>query len=346
MSFFNKKSASEHATQPDKPGSNRLALIILILLVAVFGYLYFFTSLIVPHGAPPAAPPAPPPQVKQAMPPRSTEVAATPSGEVKQQAPVPATPGAAASVPPASAPAPAAKTPPAAPAPAAKTPPVVAPAPASKAQPAAAPAAQKQAAPVPAKVDAKTVSPAKKVEQKQTPAVAGTEKKPADAKKPVKAAAPVKKKGELYTLSLGELPADQVSAAEAKFSDLKIKPVLKRQAQKPKQMNRLFYNAYNNYDAYSAELEKLKKLVKTAFAIERDGNYLVYAGSYGSAELARKEQKRLSAIGVKVDLQKAKLPISLVQISAGQFSSRADADRAAGKLRRQGLKVTVVARKR
>jgi len=340
LSLFNKKSASEPATQPDKSGKNKLSLLILLVLLAVFGYLYFFTSLIVPHGTPPAAPPAPPPQVKQAMPPRSADVAASPAGEVKPQVPVPATPGASAKAPPAPAPAPAAKAPPApAPAPAAKTPPAPAPAPAAKAQPVPAPAAQKPAPPAPVKVGA---------QPKAAPAAAADkEKKPAADKRTVKAAVPVKKKRELFTLNLGELPAgDQVSAAEEALLKLKIKPVYKRQGQKPRQMNRLFYNAYNDYDTYFAELEKLKKQVKTAFAIEKDGKYSVYAGSYGSAELAQKEQKRLAASGVKVALQKVKLPLSQVQISAGEFSARADADKAAANLRRQGLKVMVVPKRK
>lgn len=340
MSFFNKKSASEPAIKPDKPGNNKLALLILIVLVAVFGYLYFFTSLIVPHGVPPVAPPAPPPQVKQAMPPRSADVPTAPAGEVKQSTPVPATPGVAAKTPPAPAPAPAAKTP--------QTP---APAPAAKVPPAPAPAVQKPAPPVPAKAETKSAPSPKKVEQKPAPAAAADkEKKPAETaqkKKSVKAAGPVKKRKELFTLNLGEFSADaQATAAEEKLVQLKIKPVSKRQTQRPRQMNRLFYNAYSEYETYSAELGKLKKLASTAFAIEKDGKYYVYTGSYSSAELAHKEQKRLSASGVKVSLQKVKLPLSLVQISAGEFSARADADRAAANLRRQGLKVMVVSKKR
>ena len=357
MSLFAKKSKAEPDTHPDKSGNNKLSLLIFLLLLAVFGYLYFFTSLIVPHEAPPAGSPVPTPQVKQAMPPRVAETAA-PAGEVKKpqevqpQAPAAQTTAAALPQVPAQKPA--------------------APAPQSAAQkpatPAPQPAAQKPAPPAPAKVESKPAALPVKAEQKpsavaekkpaaKTPgkdakpaptplAAAGKEQKPAKAEKAPAVVVPKKSK-ESFTLALGGFAAGpQAAAVEEKLDKLKIKPVLKQQMQKTRRMNRLFHNAYSDYDVSSAELEKLLKLAKSSFAVEKDGKYYIYAGSFSSAELAQKEKKRLSASGAKVELQAVQLPVSLVQISAGRFSARVDAEKAAARLRQQGLKVKVVPKKK
>ncbi len=74
MSLFNKKNDAETEFRAEAgTGKNKVSLLILLLLLAAFGYLYFFTSLIVPREAPAPPKPAVPastPQVKQSMPPR------------------------------------------------------------------------------------------------------------------------------------------------------------------------------------------------------------------------------------------------------------------------------------
>lgn len=335
MSLFKKKTDVEPEIRNEAgSGRNKVSLLILLIILAVFGYLYFFTSLIVPHEPEQPAKPTPPaatPQVKQSMPPRPADTAATPvpqpAGEQK--------PADAKAAPAA----PAQPTPPAA------TPP-----------PAAAPVAKKEPAPPVKKEEPKPVKTAEKVvpaKEKQPapapPQAAKKEQKPAVAEekgKGAKAALPAEKvesKGASrpYMIFVGEFSTAEASVVEAKLKKHKIMPV-KTAVQKNRQMTRLHYGVYADYDSYSVELDKLKQTVKGAFAIEKDGKYSLYAGSFSSAASAAAERKRLGDKGVKVELQQVSLPLATVRLSAGPFAGKGAADKAAARLKGEGLKVKVI----
>jgi len=341
VSLFNKKSSADFdEPRDDNAGNSKVSLLILLLLVGAFAYLYFFTSLIVPHET--AAPKAPEatPEVKQSMPPRPAETGAA--------APAPVAAGKAEETKPAAAAAPA---PPAA-QPAAKP---AAPAPAAaKPAPAQQPSAVKTAQPAPAPPAVKAVQPAapKKAEP---PAAKAVEAKPAvkkDAAKSTGAAAPaktaaadkpLKKQAAAYVIVAGELPAGaDVAAAEAKLEKHGVKPVLKQVSQKGREMNRLFVNSFSDYDAYASSLEKLKQTTRSAFGIEKDGKYNIYAGSFSSTALAQAEKKRLQDKGVKAEIQKTVLPGTTVKVTAGSFPTKAAADKAAAALAKDGLAVRVI----
>jgi len=364
LSLFKKKTDAEPEFRGgNDAGKNRVSLLILLVLVAAFGYLYFFTSLIVPHEtAQPAksAEPAVTAQVKQSMPPRPADTAAAPAATGGQPpaagapAPPPAAPAAPAAK--AQAPAPAAKAPAPAPAPAAPAKAVAAPAPAKPVPPqpakkeeakAVKPAEQKPAAPAAKKEVVKQVAaPAKPVQGKdKQPAAAAKppakEQKAADADKGKVPADKAKADTAAYMINIGEFAASEAASVEAKLGKHGIRPV-KTVTQKNRMMTRLFYGAYTDYDTYSNELERLKQVVSSAFAIEKNGKYFVYAGSFGSAERAAAEKKRLAAKGVSVELQQASLPLSTVKMSAGPFSGKPAADKAAAKLKGEGLVVKVM----
>src|SRR6185369_14506487 len=80
VSLFNRKQESDFdGQQKDNPGKSKLSMLILLVLVGGFGYLYFFTSLIVPHEGPPPPPPATVPEVKKSMPPKPGDQPAAPA---------------------------------------------------------------------------------------------------------------------------------------------------------------------------------------------------------------------------------------------------------------------------
>ncbi len=353
MSLFKKNAGAEPDIRTESgSGRNKVAQLVLLLLIAVFGYLYFFTSLIVPHEAAKpeqSVPPAATPQIKESMPPRPADTAAAPAA-VAPAAPAPAAP--APTAPPASAPAPAAGQKPAVtPAPPATPPQAAAPAKAAAPSPAAAPT--KTPAPVAKKEEAKPAKgPEKSAAAKEKPAVPS----PQAVKKEQKTAPAGEKASETkgasagtgktkadsgsYTILVGEFATAEAAAVEAKLARHKIRPV-RNVSQKNRQMIRLYYGVYSDYDSYSAALEKLKQSVSGSFGVEKDGKYSVYAGSFGSASRAEAEKKRLAAKGVKVELQQVSLPQSTVRLSAGPFS-RAAADKAASLLKKEGLGVKVI----
>lgn len=342
MDLFKKKTASETESRgTGKAGNNKVALLVLVVLLGAFAYLYFFTSLIVPHEAPPPPAPAPVPQLKQSMPPRpaDTTAAAPAAGTQPQQppaqgpnaaAPAPGTPAVPASAKPAPA-QPQAVAQPAKPAAAAPPQPAAPPA-----KPAAAPAPKKEE-PKPAAVAGAKPAPAapKKAEPQ---AVKPAEKKEPAAKE--KAAKPAK----TYTIFAGELPAGEDAAVLTKLAKANIKPVVKHEKKKGRKMNRLYFGTYGDFDEYTAALDKLKQSARGAFAVEKDGRYSVYAGSFGSQQSAEKEKKALAAKGVRVELQQVNLPLSTVRITAGSFKNKADADRAAARLKKQGVAASVIAK--
>lgn len=349
MSLFKKKSDAEFA-EPKETGSgrNRVSILILLLLVGAFAYLYFFTNLIVPHEEAAPAKPAPPaatPQVKQSMPPRPA-AGVTPPAQPQAGAEKPAEAKPAAGTPPQAAPpapaAPQATAPPAKKevAPPIKKEEVKAVKPAEQKP---APAAAKKEEPKPVKVAEKGAAEKGKQPAAAAPQAAKKEQKPAVAEEKVKAEPAVKSKAPSapYLIHLGEFTAGEAAAVEAKLKKHKVK-IVKSALQKNRQMTRLFYGSYSDYDSYSADLEKLKKGAKGAFAIEKDGVYKLYAGSFSSAELASAEKKRLAGIGLKVEAQQVSLPIATVRFTAGPFQGKGAADKVAAALKKEGLKVKVI----
>jgi hypothetical protein len=339
VSLFKKKSSEFDEQENQGSGKSSGSLIVLLVLLGGFAYLYFFTSLIVPHEAPSAKAPEVSTEVKQSMPPKPGSQPVNPvTTEAKK--PEEAKPAAPAT-PPAAKP-----TAPPAPSPATAKPAAPAPAPAQQPQAAgkaAAPAAPKQEAAAPVK-NAEPKTAAKAAEQKAAPVVQKKEEA-----KSVKTAAPVaekpvaRKKPEAYTIFAGEFPAgEETAAAEAKLARLGIKPVDRQEIKKSKSMNRLFFGAYTDYDLYSAELNKLRQSAKGAFGVEKDGKYYLYAGSFSAKERVEKEKRDLAAKGITLQTQLVTLPLSTVRLTAGRFAAKGEAEKAAAKMKSEGLTVKVV----
>ena len=351
MSLFKKKSSEFDEQENQGSGKSKGSLLVLLVLLAGFAYLYFFTSLIVPHETPPAKVPDVSTEVKQSLPPKPAVLPANPvpadakkPEEAKPAAP-PAPPAVKPTAPPVVVPAPVKPAAPAAAAPASAKPaaPVPAPQPSAAAKPAnlpPVPATPKKEAAVPLKKEAP--KPAKAAEQKPAQAVQ-PKKEIKSAKAPAPAKPVVRKKPESYTIFAGEFPAgEEAAAAEAKLARLAIKPVTRQETKKSKSMNRLFYGAYTDYDAYSAELDKLRQSAKGAFGVEKDGKYYLYAGSFSSKERVEKERKDLAAKGITLQAQLVILPLSTVRLTAGKFVAKGEADKAAARMKGAGLAGKVV----
>jgi hypothetical protein len=343
VSLFKKKSSEFDEQENQGSGKSSGSLIVLLVLLGGFAYLYFFTSLIVPHEAPPAKAPELPTEVKQGMPPKSggqpvnppTTEAKKPE-EAKPVAPV-ALPAEKLSAP--SAPSPVAAKP--------AVPPQsqqsqAAVKPAATAAPVAPAAPKKETA---AQVKKEELKPAAKTaEQKSVPAVPKkVAAKSVKAAIPVAAQPVVRKKSEAYTIFAGEFPAgEETAAAEAKLVKLGIKPVARQEIKKSNSMNRLFFGAYTDYDLYSAELDKLRRSAKGSFGVEKDGKYYLYAGSFSSKERVEKEKRDLAAKGIILQTQLVILPLSTVRLSAGKFAVKGEAAKEAARMKNEGFSVKVV----
>jgi len=353
VSLFKKKSSDFDEQGSQDSGKSKGSLVVLLVLLGGLAYLYFFTSLIVPHEVPTAKAPDLPVEVKQSMPPKPGTLPAAPA-TADANKPVEATPTASPlpvaakpTVPPAPAPVGANPTTPVAPAPAAAkkvTPPAPAPGTAKPATPAV--VAKAGPAEKPVKIVPATVAPGsvKKEAPKPVPAV----QKKAGVKS-VKAPAPVAEKtvavnkSAVYTLLAGEFSAgSEATAVEAKLDKLGIKPIIRSEIKKNTTMNRLFYGAYTDYDVYLEALDKLRKSAKGAFGIEKDGKYSLYAGSFSAKDRVEKEKKALAAKGVTLQIQQTVLSLTTVKLTAGRFATKKEADKAAATVKSKGLTVKVV----
>lgn len=356
MSLFKKKSSGFDEQEKQGAAKSSGSIIVLLILLAGFAYLYFFTSLIVPHEAPaPAKAPEAVTVVKQSMPPKPAEQPAAPATtEVKKtEEATPAAPPAPPAAKPAASPAlPQVAVKPVVPAPLPATVKPVVPAAAPKSQVAAKPAAALPVSAVPKKdavpLQKAEPKPEKAVESKPAPAA----QKPVGAKS-VKTSAPAEKKPvavkipEAYTIVAGEFPAgDEAVAAEAKLARLGIKPVSRKEIKKSIRMNRLFYGSYADYDVYAAELDKLRQVIKGAFGVEKNGTYSLYAGSFAARDRVEKEKKDLAAKGVTLQIQPTVISLATVKLTAGIFSSKKEAEKAAAKMKGAGLAAKVVSQRR
>jgi len=352
-------------------------LLVLLLLTAGLGYIYFFTGLIKPREhitivtppcVAPVKQPLPPrptlesgerasttsmPEEKKPVPPTGgkTDTANTPAGTKPAAAPVgkpSAAPVAKPAAPPAAKPiaAPAVKT---APPPAVKT----APPPAVKS--ATAPLGQNQSG----KVVKPEEKPAVKTQQTQAQATPsspsakqakGSASKVAaltasrDNKPPASAVgkSPGVTKGK-YTLLIGGLANDwEAEKVRSKTEKQGITGISVRKVKKTETMHRLFLGDFDSQMAADAELSKLKAQAGGSFILKENGRYAVYAGSYLHESRAAAERKRLVGKGVKLEVKTAKVTISVSEVLAGSFPGNEEAQKAAGLLKKKGLEAKVV----
>jgi len=326
---FSPETDDDRPVLPEKGNNQRILLLVLVLLVMVFGYLYFFTGLIRPLAEAPNPPPVQTALVKKPLPPRpeqggeKQEPAAKPPGmppastTVEKAAPQSAPSGATpVAVPVQPAPAKAAK---------AEEKPVQKEQSLAPASPAVAAKQQERAVP-------KTAAAVKNIGGKVSGAGAVTRK----------TAKPAAKHG-TYTLLVGEFAAGQeLKSTLATLKKGGVTPVQRKNVTKLELMHRLFLAEFNDHAAASAELRRLRQVTVSAFMLPENGKYRVYAGSYLHEGGATIEQERLAGKGVKLIRKSAKVSIPITRVTAGAFSTRDDAQKGANRLKKRGITATVV----
>jgi cell division protein FtsN len=107
-------------------------------------------------------------------------------------------------------------------------------------------------------------------------------------------------------------------------------------------MNRIFVSRFADQDNAEAELRKVKKVTGDAFLIADSGGYSLYAGSYLSAGRAAAEQKKLSSRGIKSVIRKVKVTVRVTRVTAGSYASSQDARRDAARLKKLGIRASVI----
>jgi cell division protein FtsN len=357
-------------------------LIVLLLLTAALGYLYFFTGLIKPREQITAVSPSTVAPVKQPLPPRPDQegmeqpTAAKPeetqpgAASVEETAAPPATPetkpAAAPAAKPVAAPAPKpaaapAAKPAAAPAPKPVTAPAAKPVAALAPKPAAAPAPKPAQAPVQAK-SAKGVKAEEKPAAKLQPkAAAVPAPPPAKAQKEIKAKpaavaavkvdnkvkAAVDGKGTAtkggYTLLAGEFASErETENARLKLERQGITDVSVRKSKKDETMHRLLLADFDSHEAAAKELRRLQPETGSAFILNENGRYALYAGSYLREKGAAAEQKRLAGKGFKLTLKTVIVSLPVSEVTAGSYAGSEEAKKEANRLKKKGIVVRVI----
>jgi cell division septation protein DedD len=345
-------------------GNQNVLLIVLLILVAGFGYIYFFTGLIKPAQEQKVAeaPPAASQVVKKPLPSADGEPAKADAGgsETKKDA-IPAVKP--EPVKPAPAPAPVAAAKPAkqetakpkedlkkveVAEPAVRKPmPVVGkagekkPEPIEKKQPAVAEKKPAVAEKKPAVVEKKPVV----AEKKPLPSK-DSEKKSAVAKKPVEkstavASGTVAASGR-WTVLVGNYLLEEAMATDlGRVRSAGVEAFVVPGVQKKTNMNRLMLAEYTDRASAQAELSKLKKYTSDAFVIDNAGMHTVYAGSYLLDARASSEKERLAAAGFSLTLKRAAISIPTKNLTAGSFVEKSAAEDVLKKLRTAGVKATL-----
>ncbi|MBT0662688.1 hypothetical protein KI809_00090 [Geobacter pelophilus] len=302
--------------------SQNLLLGILAALIALLGYLYFFTGVIKERDVQQKSLPTAVQKVKQPIPPR-------PAAEDSKMAVVPSTQDIKKAVPaPAAIPAKPQASPP--------------PLPPKAATPPAKPVAdQQKKVPPPVQSPAKPEKPASAQAQPPLKKAVGTDESSKKAAvKPTAVTSPIEASYQI--LVSGILAQDKAQAVVAELKKGKAEKIVKKQISEEKSMKRLFVGEFDDSQSAYSELEKIKKISAGAFLLPVAGKYELYAGSYDQENRAEGEIKRLAGQGLNATLKKAKVKMSVIGIAAVARDKK-QADEIVTRLRK--LKVAVEAKK-
>jgi cell division septation protein DedD len=348
---FREKNDPAHAA--GSRGSIRQAiLLVLLLLTAGLGYLYFFTGLIKPREHIEIAPPPAAAPVKQPLPPRLTQEAieeASTAAKEEERLSVPGKEEKAAATPPPAGDAKETAEP--------AAPPAAKPAVKTKTKPSVVVSGKTAAssAPKPASLQMKTQSvktaktgekPAAKAETKARTDSPPPATKPAkdSGAKPAAAGAVKEKRPEpavtegKYKLLIGG-PAGSNDAEKMRTGLRKegITDIEIRKIKKIETMHRIFLGEFESQAKANAEFNQLKTHADGAFVLRENGRYLLYAGSYLQEEKAKRELKRLTGKGLKPVLKSAKVSITVNEVMAGSFPGAGEARKEADRLKKKGI---------
>jgi cell division septation protein DedD len=144
-----------------------------------------------------------------------------------------------------------------------------------------------------------------------------------------------------YVLDAGAfLFAEQSDDLKNKISELGYKPAV-TEVKASVRLIRLRVGSYPKEQLASA-LEEIRKIAPGAFSLVRDGQSVVYAGSFADQHNIRKLSDRLREKGIDVVEEPVKVDRNLSRIQFGEFPDEASAETAAEKVEAAGIPVRVV----
>lgn len=348
------ENSSNQAVNSSKGNQNAL-LIVLLVLVAGFAYVYFFTGMIKPLKVLKPAEVQAPQVIKNPIPSRDSDPVkanAIAVPEMKKEATLPVTgnvePPKVAQASPERAPAvkeaamlkeQGKKSEPSKPA-------VKKPMPAMAEKSAIAKDGDKKTALVvkkqPVTVEVKDAY-AKKRASKEKADVGEVKAKKTVAKsekKPVAGTGQVQ--GGRWTVMVGSyLLEDALAIDLVKVRKAGLEATVLPGTRKKTSMIRLLLGQYGDHTAAQAELDKIRRHTSDAFIMDHGGKYAVYAGSYLLNEGALSEKERLAEAGFSLTLKRAEVAISSKTLTAGTFSDKKSAELVLKKLKRAGVKASL-----
>lgn len=143
----------------------------------------------------------------------------------------------------------------------------------------------------------------------------------------------------VYTLEIGSfVTAAELARVKGVLAAAGLAPVISPGPRVPTPMTRLFNTTFSDYAKAKARLAQLRELGLDPFLLRgKGGSYRVYADSFADPEVAQEQRRRLAAQGFDLTLETAKVPLPSRLVTAGSFTSRAEATAAATRLKAQGL---------
>ena len=334
-------------------GGRRMFFVAILIVLALFGYLYFFTDMIRIHEEPQREVELlvrkPLPRKGGPMGAMSTSVKTVVAGTTQPK--VATEPAKSPQKIETKNPQPGTQKPPAT-----TVAPKPSPEPPQKQVPAARPTGGAAVTPPVAPPPVKT-PPATTVPTKPAPSAVATVAKPQPQKtapsppppekpvaKPVAMPAPTAGEGR-FTIQCGPyVSTRELGYARESLKKAGLNPVPSPGPKQPTSMFRLFVAGYSDAANASAERTKLLKVTPDAFVLPHDGNYELFAGSYHEEGRATKALDLLSAKGYKAEIQQVTIPVATRQYLAGAFPTREAAGAMAERLKKDGIVCIVTQR--
>lgn len=144
-----------------------------------------------------------------------------------------------------------------------------------------------------------------------------------------------------YVLDAGAfLFAAQSDDLKRKISALGYQPVVS-EVKASVRLIRLRVGSYAK-EQLPAALDDARKIAPDAFSLAKDGQYVVYAGSFADQENIKRLRERFRAVGVTVEEEPVKVEKNLSRIRFGEFKDDVSAAAAADKAEEAGIPVRVV----
>lgn len=163
----------------------------------------------------------------------------------------------------------------------------------------------------------------------------------AKASKNSNVASVVTEKGK-YTLLIGVYVMKKSMAPEkTKLKSAGLKPAITAGPKKMETMNRLFVGRFDSYAEASLASKKLAKATKDTFILHEKDKFSVYAGSYFEQERAISEHERLAKSGLKSEIVQTSVPVNTFRLTAGSFLTKELAAKESKRLKKLGLSATV-----